>query len=113
MQRDPRAYLHDVRQAAQHVLAFTTGKQFADYERDILLRSAVERQLEIVGEALTQLARVDGDVQSQITEFRRIVGFRNVLAHGYIEVNDQIVWDIIESKLPLLLTEVTALIERD
>ena len=59
MQRDPKSLLCDARAAADVIAAITAGKSFADFDRDIVLRSAVERQFEIVGEALAQLARLD------------------------------------------------------
>ena len=80
---------------------------------DALLRSAVERQLEIIGEALARLARLDETLASRISEYRRIIAFRNILIHGYADVDHHIVWDIIESKLPTLRREVTTLLERE
>jgi uncharacterized protein with HEPN domain len=58
MRRDPRAYLWDVREAADAIAGFVQFRSFDDYARDLMLRSAVERQLAIIGEALSQLARV-------------------------------------------------------
>jgi hypothetical protein len=63
-----KKYLHDIHQAADLVAEFTAGKQFADYERDAMLRAAVERQFEIIGEALAQLARLDEALASRISE---------------------------------------------
>lgn len=80
---------------------------------DALLRSAVERQFEIIGEALARLARLDETLASRISEYRRIIAFRNILIHGYADVDHHIVWDIIESKLPTLRREVTTLLERE
>jgi uncharacterized protein with HEPN domain len=59
MQRDPRAYLWDAREAAAAILEFAAGKTFEDYASDRLLRSAVERQFEIIGEALNQLCKIE------------------------------------------------------
>ena len=56
MRIESKKYLYDIAQAAKLALGFIAGKTFADYDGDIMLRSAVERQLEIVGEALAQLA---------------------------------------------------------
>jgi uncharacterized protein with HEPN domain len=70
-------------EAAERVARFTAGKVFADYERDDLLRSAVERQLEIVGDALGKLRRVDPATAASIRDIERIVGFRNIVVHGY------------------------------
>jgi len=111
MRVEAKKYLHDIRQAAELITKFTAGKTLADYEGDALLRSAVERQFEIIGEALAQLARLDQAVAARITDYRRIIAFRNILIHGYAEIDDRIVWDIVESKLPTLRREVSALLE--
>lgn len=68
MRRDPRTYLWDAAQAADHVAEFVRGKTFADHSDDLLLRSGVERQLEMVGEALNQLSRVDSILSTRIPE---------------------------------------------
>jgi uncharacterized protein with HEPN domain len=75
-----------------------------------LLQSGVERQFEIIGEALGQLAKVDQQLASQITDYRKIVSFRNVLIHGYADVDDELVWDIVETRLPVLREEIGRLI---
>jgi uncharacterized protein with HEPN domain len=59
LQRDPKSLLWDAHEAAKVITAVTAGKSFADFDRDIVLRSAVDRQFEIIGEALAQLARID------------------------------------------------------
>ena len=76
MQHDPRAWLWDVRLAADSIAAFVQGRSFADYAADLMLRSAVERQFAIIGEALSQLARVDQGLASRILELRRVIAFR-------------------------------------
>jgi hypothetical protein len=76
MRRDPRAYLWDAVQALSHVEQFTRDRTFEDYEADVLLRSGVERQLEIAGQALNQLSRLDADLAARIPELASIVGFR-------------------------------------
>ena len=111
MRVEAKKYLHDIRQAAELIANFTAGKTLADYEGDALLRSAVERQFEIIGEVLAQLARLDQAVAARITDYRRIIAFRNILIHGYAEIDNRIVWDIVESKLPMLRREVSALLE--
>lgn len=113
MRLEVKKYLYDIQQAAEFIASFTAGKTFADYEADALLRSAVERQFEIIGEALARLARLDETLASRISEHRRIIAFRNILIHGYTDIDHRIVWDIIESKLPRLRHEVTALLERE
>jgi uncharacterized protein with HEPN domain len=113
MRLESKKYLYDVLQAAKQVEEFCRGKSFADYEADALLRSAVERQFEIIGEALRQLGRDDPATGAKISEQARIVAFRNILIHGYAHVDDRIVWDVLETKLPTLVTEVEALLEQN
>lgn len=103
-------YLFDVREAANLLVRFTQGKGFDDYSEDLLLKSAVERQFEIIGEAINQMSRVDPDTAARISEFKRIIAFRNILIHGYAQVDDLTVWGMIESRIPVLLQEVSALL---
>ena len=88
MQRDPRANLWDAREAAAAILEFVAGKTFEDYSSDRLLRSAVERQFEIIGEALNQLCKIEPQWADRIPDVPQIIAFRNVLIHSYASVND-------------------------
>jgi uncharacterized protein with HEPN domain len=108
--RESKKLLFDMQEAAAAIVDFTAGKTFDDYLTDRLLRSAVERQFEIVGEALAQLAKIDGGSAARITDRERIVGFRNVLIHGYSGINNRTVWEIVQSRLPVLRDEVYALL---
>ena len=105
-----RAYLHDVAEACRRIQEFVEGKEYAEYVASPLLRSAVERQFEIIGEALRQALRTSSDLENRITHARRIVSFRNPLIHGYATVADEVVWGVIEGYLPRLSAEVEALI---
>ncbi len=109
MRLEARKYLFDIQEAAGLVSQFTVGKNLADYQRDQMLRLAVERAFTIIGEALTQLYRADAVVATRITDSRNIVGFRNILTHAYAQIDDRIVWGIVESKLPVLIREVAEL----
>ncbi len=110
MRREAKKYLYDIQQAASRIADFTFGKQLDDYRRNSMVRSAVERQFEIIGEALAQLAKLDEKAVVRIGEHRRIIAFRNILIHGYTEVDDRLVWDIVQTKLPVLRREVEALL---
>ncbi len=96
---ESRKYLWDALHAIELVLQFTESKRFEDYQLDIFLRSAVERQLEIMGEALGQMARRDPDTALRIPDLPSIIAFRNVLAHGYDVVDANLVWVIVEGQL--------------
>jgi uncharacterized protein with HEPN domain len=113
MEVEVKKYLYDIQQAAQRVTKFTAGKTFDDYEQDAMLRAAVERQFEIIGEALAQLAKLDQTIAARISEHSRVIAFRNLLIHGYADVDDRLVWDIVQTKLPVLSREVEALLKED
>jgi uncharacterized protein with HEPN domain len=109
MHPDSAKLLWDAQQATQRISRFTAGKSFEQYVGDELLRSGVERQFEIVGEALNQLSRLDPATAATIPDLPRIVAFRNVLIHGYADVDDRVVWGVIESSL-LALQEALSLL---
>jgi uncharacterized protein with HEPN domain len=111
MQLESKKYLYDIARAAASAMTFIGGKGFADYTSDALLRSAVERQLEIVGEALAQLARTDPATASQISEYQRIIAFGNILIHGYAEIDHRIAWNVLELKLPIVRRQAEALLK--
>lgn len=110
MQLEAKKYLYDIQQAAARVSEFTLGKRLEDYQSNAMLRAAVERQFEIIGEALAQLARLDESIVAQISEHRRIIDFRNILIHGYAVVDDRLVWDVVQGKVPALIREVENLL---
>jgi uncharacterized protein with HEPN domain len=66
----------------------------------------VERQFEIIGEAIAKLAKLDSATAERIPDFRRLIAFRNVLIHGYADVDDELVWDLLRTRLPTLLEAV-------
>jgi uncharacterized protein with HEPN domain len=108
--RDLRAYLFDIAEACQRIQDFTGGASFADYQRTVLVRSAVERQFEIIGEALSQALRYHPTLADRINDAGRIIAFRNQLAHGYASVADDVVWYAVETNLPALHERVSALL---
>ena len=110
MHADARKLLWDAQQAAERIARFTSGKTFPDYEADEYLRSAVERQFEIIGEALSKLGRVDSATAAEVPDAPRIVAFRNVLIHGYASVDNRLVWGVIESNLLRLRTALDTLL---
>ena len=113
MRREARRHLYDIQRAAALLGEFTNGKTFADYENDAMLRSAVERQFEIIGEAMANLVRVDEPTASRVSHYQRIIAFRNILIHGYADVDNRLVWDVLQTNLPTLVSEVEEMLKRD
>jgi uncharacterized protein with HEPN domain len=109
MRLEAKKCLEDIRQAAGRILEFTAEKSFAEYHNDVLLRSAVERQFEIIGEAVNRLSKIDSTVAATLPDAPRIVAFRNILIHGYDIVDDNVVWDVIQSNVKPLLSGVSTL----
>jgi uncharacterized protein with HEPN domain len=111
MQRDARAYLWDIRQCADAITKFTTGMGFAAYAQDELVRAAVERKFEIIGEALGQLNKIAPDLANRIPDVRDVIAFRNVLIHGYAAVDHARVWRAIQESLPDLRSAAVMLLD--
>jgi len=111
MPRDPRAFFWDVRKAADNIAAFIHDKTREGYAEDALLHSAVERQLEIIGEALNQLDKAAPDIAARIPHLRQIVGLRNILIHGYAVVKHDLIWRTVREDLPRLRGTVDALLK--
>ena len=105
------AHLHDIAQSARAVKGFVSGRSFEEYSSNELLRSAVERKFEIIGEALNRIRDAEPTVLSQIRNYRDIVSFRNILAHGYDAIDDRIVWNILEEDLDGLIADVDRLLK--
>ena len=111
MQRDPRAFLWDVREAAMAIGSFTKGLDAAAYGNNAMAQAAVERKFEIIGEALNQLSRLETAMAARIPDLPQIVAFRNQLIHGYATVNVSTVWNITQTSLPALLQAVQTLLD--
>ena len=110
MKDEVLAHLHEISQAAKAVKTFVAGHTFDRYTCDELLRSAVERKFEIMGEALNRIHRDDPGLLQHIREHRDIISFRNILVHGYDSVDDQIVWGIVQDDLDDLIKDVESLL---
>jgi uncharacterized protein with HEPN domain len=102
--------LLDVCEAGESILENTAGKSLTEYSRNRLLRRAVEREFEIIGEALRGLAQVDPVTATSVSQLRRIIDFRNRIIHGDDTIDDTVVWGVAEQNLPALIQEVTVLL---
>ena|SRR5437899_11866656 len=110
MQPKTPKLLDDVRDAAAFIRQVTDGKTLGVYGADRLLRQAVERNFEIIGEAISRLARVDPDIAARIGDHPQIIAFRNVLIHGYDLIDHAQVWQVITHDLPRLEQQVSELL---
>ena len=111
MQPEIRRYLDGILDAANLLNTFNSDKTFADYANDPLLRSATERQFGIIGEAISKPAKINEPTAARITDYRRIISFRNILIHDYDAVDNLVVWEILKHKLPILILEVDTLLQ--
>lgn len=111
MPRDARAYLSDILDSCEAIEAAVSGLDLAGYRKSRLVRSAVEREFIIIGEATAELAKRAPETFASITRARRIVDFRNQLTHSYPTVDDDVVWAVVEHDVPVLRRECAALLE--
>ncbi len=110
---EAKAPLFDMVQACDLILDFTAGKDLAAYRKDTYCKSAVERQFQIVGEALNRLVKKHPDMAERIPSCRTIINFRNILVHGYDRIEDEVVWGIIRAHLPALRSTVLQMLQED
>ena len=111
MPRDERAYLADIVDGCAAIASAVRGLDAAAYQVNRLVRSSVEREFIIIGEAIAALSRVAPDTFGAVTHARRIVDFRNQLTHEYSAVDDALVWAIVETDVPVLRRECAALLD--
>jgi uncharacterized protein with HEPN domain len=110
MEADSAKLIWDALRAAEAARRMATGADFGRYRADEMLRSAIERQLEILGEALSQLRRVDPATASMLSDLPRAVALRNILIHAYADVDDAIVWGVVERHLEPLMAQLRPLL---
>jgi uncharacterized protein with HEPN domain len=111
MRPETPAHLWDAAEAARLVTVFVQGKTLTIFESDVLIRSAVERQLEILGEALNRLRRADPATGTRVPNLDQIIGMRNIIAHEYGEIDYEIVWRAATTRVPGLLSVLGGLLE--
>jgi uncharacterized protein with HEPN domain len=105
MRCDPRAFLFDIQEAIEAIHAAVEGVNLAQYQQSRLIRSAVEREFILIGEALVCLSRLDPELFARIEEAPQVIAFRNRLTHEYVAIDNRLVWGVIQSfSGPLLST---------
>ena len=105
-------WLQDIRQSIDEISEFLSEKRdFKEYQKDLKTKKAVERNIEIIGEAVKRIINRDPDFP--IENARRIIDTRNRIIHGYDSISDEIIWGIIVSELPNLKNEVSQLLDEN
>ena len=110
MPRNALAYLADITGACEAIARFLDGVDYDAYRDAELTRSAVERQLILIGEPVNAFLRLEPSLAERISHTRRIVDFRNQLTHDYAAVNHAVVWAIATREAPVLRAECVALV---
>ena len=98
--------LFDIQQSALDIEQFIHGIEYSEFEKSNLLQAAVERKFGIIGEALNRIKRFDSEFIEKISDYRRIIGFRNIIAHGYDIIECEVIWAAAKKHLPILKQEV-------
>ena len=111
MNHDPKAYLFDIKQACEAIKEFTKNMSVGEYSGNTMVKAAVERKFLVIGEAMIRLRREHSETLNRITDQEKIIGFRNVLVHGYDIIDDATVWSAIRDSIPTLQREVEDLLK--
>lgn len=105
-----KTWLADIKQAIKEINAFLPNKKdFQTFQSDLKTKRAIERNIEIIGEAVNRITKVDPEFP--ITNARKIIDTRNRIIHGYDSVSEDIIWAIVVSDLKNLETEVDQLLD--
>lgn len=102
MSRDPRLYVDDLVQCGERVLEYTSGMTFAAFLADRRTVDAVVRNLELIGEAVKHLPEAWKGLHPQVP-WKQIAGLRDVVAHAYFAVDEELIWDVVTRHVPALL----------
>ena len=110
MNNEAKRRLQHALDACYLINQFVSGRTLEDYESDEMLRAAVERKFEIIGEALNQAEIADETVSDDIPDLRQIVGLRNRIIHGYEVIDNELIWRVTEVNLPRLTQQLESLL---
>ena len=108
-------WLYDIKFAIEEVDSYFNGKEknFFEYRRNVMLKRAVERDLEIIGEAINRILKRDENFIEQVSNARSIIGLRNQVIHAYDNISDENIWSVLTTHLPKLKKEIDDLIQKN
>jgi uncharacterized protein with HEPN domain len=112
MDHDPKAYLFDIKRACEEIEGFVQEMSFEEYSGNSMVKAAVERKFVVIGEAMMRLKGQHPEILNEIPDHEKIIGFRNVLVHGYDIIDDATVWSAIKDSMPILRHEVEIILNR-
>ncbi len=112
MKREIKKYLFDIKTSIDSIFDYLgEERNFFEYQNNKLLRRGIEREIEIIGEAMNKILKIDSSINIQ--NARQIVDTRNWVIHGYDKVDDVIIWGIVSNHLPKLKAEIDAYLDQD
>lgn len=103
-----RVYLRDILSSCEAIAEYVDGKSLEDYLTSRMLRSAVERELILIGEAVNQATKLEPALAQTLSDARRIIDFRNLAVHAYARLRADRFWEIATQHAPNLLEEARA-----
>ena len=110
MSRDWTFYLEDIAEAAEKILAYSEQVDYVEFSRKAMVYDAVVRNLEVIGEASKKLPDHVLEEMPEI-EWRKVIGPRDVIAHGYFGLSADVLWDVVRNRIPALRTEVRRVLD--
>ena len=107
-------WLHDIKMALIEIEDYFKDreKNFLEYQQNTMLKRAIERNLEIIGEAMNRILKRDNEIGEKITSAKAIIGLRNQVIHAYDSISDENIWSVVITHLPILKAEIVGILNQ-
>ena len=112
MSRNPCLFLEDIRGSCEKILRYSKGLAFKQFYSDEKTVDAVIRNIIIIGEAVKKLPD-DLKFRHNTIEWRKIAGLRDIVVHAYFGIDEDILWDVVQNKIPALLNDIKMILESE